>query len=310
MSPKRRPAGVRRSVRAPPRRRARGRPGTSGARLAPLRRAAGALGPRLARLPPVGWALIGLVLAVLVNFAVQVARKPTELLGLVFAPAPLTAEQTWERYGPLARESSTDVIRPELLAALIQVESAGDPLARTYWRWSWTLDPFHVWAPASSAVGLLQITDGTYDQARHYCIHDHRVVRDDGPVGDSCWFNAFYFRTVPGHSIEMTAAWLHVSVAEALGRLRAADVPAARRDAVAAAVHLCGRARAAALVSNGFRPRAGERCGDHDLRAYLERVRALTVQFERMERTHQLEGEPQRNADAGVERSSDPDRRP
>jgi hypothetical protein len=268
MSPKRRPAGVRRSVRAPPRRRARGRSGTSGARLAPLRRAAGALGPRLARLPPVGWALIGLVLAVLVNFAVQVARKPTELLGLVFAPAPLTAEQTWERYGPLARESST------------------------------------------SAVGLLQITDGTYDQARHYCIHDHRVVRDDGPVGDSCWFNAFYFRTVPGHSIEMTAAWLHVSVAEALGRLRAADVPAARRDAVAAAVHLCGRARAAALVSNGFRPRAGERCGDHDLRAYLERVRALTVQFERMERTHQLEGEPQRNADAGVERSSDPDRRP
>ena len=27
---------------------------------------------------------------------------------------------------------------PELLAALAQVEGSGNPVARTYWRWSWS----------------------------------------------------------------------------------------------------------------------------------------------------------------------------
>jgi hypothetical protein len=242
------------------------------------------LGPRLAKLPPLAWVLIGLTLFLTVNFAVQVARKPTELLGLVLAPDPLSPEQTWSRYGPLFRESSTDIIRPELLAALVQVESSGDPLARTYWRWRWTLDPFRMYAPASSAVGLLQITDGTYDQARHFCIRGHRVASDDGPLTNRCWLGAFYFRTVPGHAIEMTAAWLHLGVEEALSRRRPVPVDAAHRDAVAATVHLCGRARAAALVAHGFRAQAGERCGEQDLRAYLERVRSLAEGFERMER--------------------------
>ncbi len=261
------------------------RPGRRRGPTRPLvRRRVASLGPRLAKLPPLAWVLIGLVLLVTVNFAVQVVRKPTELLGLVFAPDPLPPEQTWSRYGPLFRENSTDLIRPELLAALVQVESSGDPLARTYWRWRWTLDPFDVYAPASSAGGLLQITDGTYQQARHYCIHRHRVVRDDGPLTDRCWLNGLYFRTVPGDAIEMTAAWLHVGVEEALSSRRAGPVTAAQRDAVAATIHLCGRARAAALGARGFHPQPGERCGDHDLRAYLDRVRVLTAQFERMER--------------------------
>lgn len=228
------------------------------------------------------WVLIASVLLVAVNYGVQVYRKPTELLGLVFSPAPLSPEQTWDRYGDDVREHATDVIRPELLAALIQVESAGDPYARTYWRWRWTLDPSRVYAPASSAVGLLQITDGTYDEARRYCIHDHRVVREDGPFLDSCWLDGFYFRTVPSHAIEMTSALLHVQVADLLRGRRAGAVPAVHRDALAALIHLCGRGRAAAFAANGFRPRPGERCGDHDVRGYLDRVRLLTARFERM----------------------------
>lgn len=233
-------------------------------------------------MPRLAWALGAAVLLLAANYAVQVCRKPTELLGLVFSPAPLTPEQTWARYGPDVREHATDVIRPELLAALIQVESAGDPYARTYWRWSWTLDPTRVYAPASSAVGLLQITDGTFAEARRYCVHDHRVVREDGPFADSCWLNAFYFRTVPAHAIEMTSALLHVHAAEALGTGRAAALPAPRRDALAAVIHLCGRGRAPGFAAHGFRARPGERCGDHDLRGYLERVRVLAAQFERM----------------------------
>src|SRR5512142_1762445 len=212
MARKRRPA-ARRPVRNAPRR------GATTGTPRPRRRPAWSLGrvrPRLARLPRLAWAMIGLVVFLCVNYAVQVARKPTELLGLVFSPAPLTPAETWSRYAGEARERATDVVRPELLAALIQVESSGDPLARTYWRWTWTWDPFRMYAPASSAVGLLQMTDANYEVAHHYCIRDHRVARDDGPVTDRCWFTWLYFRTVPSHSIEMTSAWLHLAVQESL----------------------------------------------------------------------------------------------
>ena len=99
---------------------------------------------------------------------------------------------------------------------------------------------------------------------------------------DRCWWNSLYFRTLPGHAIELTAALLHVQVSEALGRERAAALPAASRDALAATIHLCGPGRAGGFAAGGFRARAGERCGDHDLGGYLQRVRVLTARFERM----------------------------
>ena len=78
--------------------------------------------------------------------------------------------QTWQQYAPLFREYSTAAITPELLAALAQVESAGNPLASTYWRWSLTWNPFTVYEPASSAVGMYQMTDAAFAEARRYCI--------------------------------------------------------------------------------------------------------------------------------------------
>ena len=82
-------------------------------------------------------------------------------------------EATWAEYGELFEEHSTELVRPALLAALVQVESAGNPLARTYWRWRWSWNPLELYAPASSAVGILQITDGTLVEASRLCIHDH-----------------------------------------------------------------------------------------------------------------------------------------
>jgi len=78
------------------------------------------------------------------------------------------------------------------------VEASGNPLVRTYWRWSWALKPFELYRPASSAVGMYQITDGTFAEARHYCIHHHALARE-GAWNDwrACWFNALYWRVVP-----------------------------------------------------------------------------------------------------------------
>ena len=227
----------------------------------------------------VGTALLVAVLAA-VNWIVQVARKPTELFFPVSGSLAKTPAQTWRAYGSLFDKHSTAVIRPELLAALAQVEGSGNPMARTYWKWRFTWNPFKVYQPASSAEGMFQITDGTFGQARRYCIHDHIVV-EEGPWHDprSCWFNALYMRVVPDHAVELTAALLDRTVARALRRYRISSASLQQRQDLAAVIHLCGAGAGNTYVKRGFRLRRGERCGDHDVRSYLAEVNALKRQF-------------------------------
>jgi hypothetical protein len=225
--------------------------------------------------------VLGTVLAVAVwtavNWIVQVPRKPTEVLFPVSGSLAKPPAQTWRQYGPLFAKYSTPVITPEVVAALAQVEGSGNPIARTYWRWRLSWNPFEVYRPASSAVGMFQITDGTFAEARRYCIHDHIVV-EDGPWYDprSCWFNALYTRVVPGHAVEMTAALLDRTVARTLERHHIATASLQQRQDLAAVIHLCGSGAGDAYERRGFRLRPGQRCGDHDARRYLAEVNALS----------------------------------
>lgn len=241
---------------------------------------------RRVRLPPAAWAMLAVLALACASVGWQVARKPTELVGALAPRSPKTPEGTWSAYGRFFEVHSTEVADPALLAALAQAESSGDPLARTYWRWRWSWNPLELYGPASSAVGLLQITDGTYEEARRLCIRDHEVAR----VGawwdpSSCWLNVLYFRTVPSHAIEMTAAYLHDAVERILAAERMPRATRLQQRDLATVIHLCGRERGAAFARRGFRAGPGERCGDHDLAAYLARVAALRKAFERMAAT-------------------------
>ena len=213
------------------------------------------------------------------NWAYQVVRKPAELFFPVSGTLNKSPPQTWAQYGSIFREHSTPVVTPELLAALAQVEAAGNPVARTYWRWRLTAEPFEIYRPASSAVGMYQITDSTFEEARRYCIRDHAVV-EDGPWNDwsSCWLNALYFRTVPSQAAEMTSAYLDRRVAATLAKLHLGRATAAEKQDLAAAIHLCGAAAGEAFAARGFRA-AGRKCGDHDLQTYLARVNAMKRVF-------------------------------
>lgn len=224
-------------------------------------------------------AAIALALAVVVNGAYQLARKPTEIFFPVSGVLYKTPAQTWRFYGPLFRRFATTTIPAPLLGALAQQEASGNPLVRTYWRWAWGGKPFEIYRPASSAVGMYQITDGTFAQARHYCVRDHVLVRE-GPWSDwgSCWFNRLYLRVLPGDAVELTAAYLDLNVTEILARHALAATPARVRH-VAATVHLCGAGAADAYVRRGLRFGADERCGDHDPRAYLKRIDELNAVF-------------------------------
>jgi hypothetical protein len=242
---------------------------------------------KLNAVPPavrtVAIAAVALGLFSVANFVYHVVRKPTEMFFPVSGALNKMPAETWRQYAPLFNEYSTATITPELLAALAQVESAGNPVARTYWRWRLTWHPFEIYQPASSAVGMYQLTDAAFADARHYCIRHHTAV-EEGAWNDwhSCWFNSLYSRVVPSHAIELTAVSLDRNVVEILARRPNAAASLQQTQDLAAIVHLCGAGPAAAFARNGFQLMPDERCGDHDVAAYLARVNAMKRQFRRL----------------------------
>jgi hypothetical protein len=222
----------------------------------------------------------GLSVLAAANLVYHVVRKPTEMFfPLATALNKLPAE-TWAAYGPLFRAHSTATVTPELLAALAQVEGAGNPVAHTYWRWRFSWNPFEIYRPASSAVGMYQMTDGTFAEAKHYCIHHHQLVAE-GPWWDmtSCWFDSLYMRVLPGDAVELTAAYLDRAIADIVSRHAGAATTEQQKQDLAAVIHLCGAGAGDAFARRGFHLRPGERCGDHEAQRYVAQVNAMKRSF-------------------------------
>jgi hypothetical protein len=229
--------------------------------------------PRAARIA--GIVAILLAAFTLTNLIYHVIHKPTELFFFVGHRLDKEPSETWRQYGALFRIYSTHSIAPELLAALAQIESSGNPVDRTYWRWRFSFNPFAIYQPASSAVGLLQMTDPAYAEVARFCIRDNAVT-DTG-----CGFGP-YIRALPSHSIELASVYLDRNVAAVLAR--AGDVkpnPQQKQD-LAAFIHLCGGGPATAFARRHFQMISGEHCGDHLVSAYVARVNAMKQQFLRL----------------------------
>jgi hypothetical protein len=227
-----------------------------------------------------------IALSIAVNWTYQVVRKPSELFFPVSGHFYKDPAATWRAYGRLFERHSTPVMTPDLLAALAQVESSGNPIVRTYWRLRMTSEPFEIFRPASSAVGMYQITDGTFAIARRYCVRGHRVV-EEGPWYDfkSCWLNELYTRTVPSHAVEMTAAYLDRGVADLLARHPGLRATVAQKQTLATMMHLCGAGAAAEYARRGLQLGPGQRCGTHDARGYVARVAAMQRRFKALAET-------------------------
>jgi hypothetical protein len=230
---------------------------------------------------------LGAALLIAVWFAAngvyQVVRKPTELFFPVSGVLYRTPAQTWATYQSVFRAHSTAIMTPEFLAALAQVEGSGNPVVRTYWRWSLTHEPFEVYRPASSAVGMYQITDGTFEEARRYCIRDHKVL-EAGPWNNfrSCWFNSLYTRVIASHSVELTSAYLDHRVRRALSRSGRTSATLQQKQNLAAVIHLCGAGAGERYARRGLQTTSNQRCGDHDVRTYVNKVNTMQRVFARL----------------------------
>jgi len=77
----------------------------------------------------------------------------------------------------------------------------------------------------------------------------------------------------------MTSAFLDRRVAAALARNRIAAATPQQKQDLAAVIHLCGAAAGDAYARRSFRVADGQRCGDHDLGAYLQRVNTMKRVF-------------------------------
>jgi hypothetical protein len=230
--------------------------------------------PRAVRIASVTAILLAAL--ALANVAYQIIRKPTELFALAGYALDKEPAETWRRYGSLFRAYSTPTITPELLAALAQVESSGNPVKRTYWRWRLSFNPFAVYRPASSAVGLFQMTDAAYAEAARSCIRDHAVT-DSG-----CGSPFLTVRAIPSHAIELASVYMDRNVADVLARVPETKPSPQEKQDLAAFIHLCGAGPAAAFARRKFQMMDGERCGDHSVAAYLAHVNAMKRQFQRL----------------------------
>jgi predicted metalloendopeptidase len=73
-------------------------------------------------------------------------------------------------------------------------------------------------------------------------------------------------------------------VTDTLQRAGVSQVTARQKQDLAAVIHLCGASAGLAYARQKFKVRARQRCGDHDLERYLEKVDAMTRAFARMPR--------------------------
>ena len=123
-----------------------------------------------------------------------------------------------------------------------------------------------------SGVGMFQMTDAAFAEARQFCVRNHIVLQDD------CRFGWLYIRAIPSHAIELAAVYLHRNLERMFAGRPTAKPSAEHKRELASMVHLCGAGAAKSFTQRGFRLVAGE----HDVANYLARVKAMEREFLRL----------------------------
>ncbi|MBU2511142.1 lytic transglycosylase domain-containing protein [bacterium] len=226
--------------------------------------------------------LIGFVMVLAgINWVYQVVHNPVILLNPFIGDDYKSFRSTWKAYRHLFERHATPIMTAEYLGALAQVESAGNPLITPEWRWRLTTDFFKIYAPASTSAGLYQYTKPTFQDAKRFCIHNHKVALK-GPFFklNSCWFNGFYSRLWPSHAIEMTSARLHYYVEQILSEQGKKGIEVETKQKLASIIHLCGVGKGKRFVQREFRFSSVPTCGTHNTLKYYNRIRSVKKRYQ------------------------------
>jgi hypothetical protein len=82
--------------------------------------------------------------------------------------------------------------------------------------------------------------------------------------------------------VEMTSAYLDRRIAIILGKHHIRSATLKQKQDLAAVIHVCGAGAGESYARRGFRPRPGQKCGDHSVRGYISRVSSMKKTFQRL----------------------------
>jgi hypothetical protein len=87
--------------------------------------------------------------------------------------------------------------------------------------------------------------------------------------------------------MELTAAYLDHNVVAILARHDIKSATLQQKQDLAAVIHLCGAGAGEAYAGRGLRLLDGQRCGDHEARAYIVRINAMKRVFTSLAAGHE-----------------------
>lgn len=178
--------------------------------------------------------------------------------------------ETWKSYGDIFEAAAVGRVNAPLLAAIAQAESQGNPLAAPEWRWQFSTDLAELYAPASSAFGIMQISRGTFDL----------ILKTCGKSGEPCPNPDLATRMRVRDSVNLVSGFLQRSMADVLSEKALARISDENLVRLASVIHLCGPEVGKRLVRMGFRINSLPRCGSHWPGVYASRVSELKNSFE------------------------------
>ena len=209
----------------------------------------------------------GLLLFV-ANITYSLIDKPGQALSPISHLFKKFPTQTWQNYDRYFQDFATTEISASFLAALAQSESGGNPLATVYWRWQWTKDIHKIFHPASSALGMYQITVGTFQRMKNYCWQKGVVKKQD------CFWNQFRTRFSSYDSIYLVSAYLNHWVKK---------YPRYRdKEKMAALIHLCGPQKVKRHMRWHGNLNKITKCGTHSTRRYVNKIKRYQNTFHRL----------------------------
>ena len=150
-----------------------------------------------------------------------------------------TPASTWREYGPLFREHSTSGHHARAARRARPGRGCGRPRGADALALALARNPFEWYRPASSAVGMYQITDATFRDARRYCIHDHVVAEDGRGDRDRAGSTASIPRRSEPRDRDDRRAARSGRCPSGARRIASPRPPHQKQD-LAAVIHLCG----------------------------------------------------------------------